>query len=197
MKPDSVLVSPDLEQPAPTARRSADGPLGAPRSESAALRTAYAPARPDQSVIGTTRAATSALEPRVSRFQATIPSDLSIVPGRGLRRSQRALLLLLAVWWLNVFDLGFTLHQARSEHFVEKNPLAARLLDAPPAALFVYKFSLLTVGTVILVILRRHAVAELACWFLLAAYFYVAVRWFVYYERLADFHADELVIAAT
>ena len=99
-----------------------------------------------------------------------------------LRRPQRVLLLLLGVWVLSAFDLGFTLHQARKHHFVEMNPLAARLLHGSPLTLVAYKFALLGAGTLILFCVRRHAVAELACWFLLAACFYVGVRWYVYYE---------------
>ena len=120
-------------------------------------------------------------------------SMLEIRPRAGLQRAHRVLLLLVVIWGLNAFDLGFTLHQAPSLHFVEMNPLAARLLDAPPAALFTYKFSLVGAGTVILVSLRRHTVSELACWFLLAAYFYVAARWFVYYERALTIPEDALL----
>lgn len=123
--------------------------------------------------------------------------ELDRRPRLWLQRAHRVLLLLVVVWGLNGFDLGFTLHQARSLHFVEMNPLAARLLDAPAAALFLYKFSLVAAGTVILVSLRRHAVAELACWFLLAAYFYVAARWFVYYERALAMSEDALLHVAS
>ncbi|MGD8453136.1 MAG: DUF5658 family protein [Phycisphaerae bacterium] len=112
-------------------------------------------------------------------------------PGR-LSRAQRVLLVLLAVWILNVFDLGFTLHQARTLHFIELNPLAAKLLNHPPLVLFAYKFSLLGLGTAILAWLRRHAIAELGCWLLLASYLYVAVRWHVYYEHVFLLPIEEL-----
>jgi hypothetical protein len=101
-------------------------------------------------------------------------------------------LVLLAIWVLNLFDLGYTLHQARAHHFTEMNPLAARLLHGPPLLLLLFKVSLVSVGTVILVWLRRHAIAELACWLLLATYFYVAVRWLTYYEQALALPVDEL-----
>lgn len=125
---------------------------------------------------------------------AGLPSAPAGTPATRLPRPVRVLLLLLGVWLLNIFDLGFTLHQAPMSHFIELNPLAARLLDAPPVALVLYKFSLLGTGTLILLALRRYAVAELACWFLLAVYFYVAVRWYAYYYHLLQRARDGLLI---
>lgn len=118
-----------------------------------------------------------------------------MAPPRLLHRPVRVLLLLLGVWVLSTFDLGFTLHQAKAHCFVELNPLAARLLHAPPYALVLYKFVLLAPGTLILICVRRHAVAELGCWLLLAAYFYVAVRWFTYYAGAMKLEADVFATA--
>ena len=42
---------------------------------------------------------------------------------------------------------------------------------------------LLGLSTIILTCLRRHAIAELACWLLLASSLYVGVRWYVYYQQ--------------
>ena len=97
-------------------------------------------------------------------------------------RTRRVLMLLAGVWALSAFDLGFTLHQAPAKYFTEMNPVAALLLDGPPVVVVVYKFGLLGVGSAILYWLRRHSIAELACWFLLTACFYVTVRWYVYYR---------------
>lgn len=90
-------------------------------------------------------------------------------------------LTLAAVWVLSLFDLGFTLLESNRGHFVEMNPIAAKLLDEPVAAIVAYKVGLVGVGTIILLALRRHFIAELGCWFLFAANIYVAVRWYVYY----------------
>jgi hypothetical protein len=106
--------------------------------------------------------------------------------GRGrFTRAHRVLLLLVAVWVLHTFDLKFTMAESTQSHFVELNPIAARLIGGPEVSLVVYKLGLLGFGTAILIYLRRHSVAELGCWFLLSASFYVGARWFVYYECLA------------
>lgn len=116
------------------------------------------------------------------------PADLTPVlatppPARRtwLVRPRRVLLALAGVWVLHVFDLGFTLLESIAPSFYELNPIAARLLDAPDYVLYAYKFTLLGVATAILLWLRRFTVAELASWFLLAASFYVGVRWYSYY----------------
>ncbi len=105
-----------------------------------------------------------------------------------LSRPRRVLLVLAAVWVINVFDLGYTLAESLYSGFIEMNPLAAKLVAGPPAVLVSYKTALLTVSSTILLIHRRHRVAELGCWFLLGVYLYVAVCWWLYYEhRLASF----------
>ncbi len=106
----------------------------------------------------------------------------SAVRTRWFNRCRRMLLLLAAVWIINAFDLGFTLVETVRGHFVEMNPIAARMLGGPVYAVVAYKAGLVGAGTVILLWLRRHSVAELTCWFLLAAHVYLAVRWYVYFE---------------
>lgn len=101
-----------------------------------------------------------------------------------LTRPRRILIALAAMWVLNIFDLGFTIAESVHGHFVEVNPIAARLLGGPVWLLASYKFSLITFGTVILLSLRKHRIAEWGAWFLFATYLYVGVRWFVYYEGL-------------
>ena len=102
---------------------------------------------------------------------------------RWLTRPRRVLLLLGAVWVINVCDLGFTLLEAFYSAFEELNPVAARLLGGPPAALVAYKMGLTGVSSAILLIYRRHRVSELGCWFLLATHFYVAICWMFYYQQ--------------
>ncbi len=103
---------------------------------------------------------------------------------RWLTRPRRILLLLGAVWVLNVFDLGYTLLEATRGTFVEMNPVAAPMLAAPTFVLVIYKAALVTASSAILLLLRRHRVAEVGCWFLLGVYLYVAARWILYYEDL-------------
>lgn len=109
-----------------------------------------------------------------------IPGFLATWPPRELR----VLIVLSVVWVLNLFDLSYTLLEADGKHFRELNPVAAYLLDHPHA-LVLYKFSLVTIGSVILLTHRRLRIVEVSSLFVLAAYVYVAVRWTVYF---ADLH---------
>lgn len=151
---------------------------------SPALPVAHRP--PASAVLGNLRpiAAVPALRP-VAALETTA----------WLNRPRRMLLALALIWILSFFDLGFTLAESVSGHFVEMNPVAAVLLDEPAYVLTAYKVSLLGLGTTILLSLRRHSVAELGCWFLLSTYFYVAVRWYTYYGCLSG-GADNLFVMA-
>jgi hypothetical protein len=111
--------------------------------------------------------------------------------GAWLTRPRRVLFLLAAVWVLSLFDLGFTLSERDRPSFEELNPLAAPLLSAPTHVIAAFKIALLAVGTVILVAVRRNALAEGACWFLLAAKLYVALRWYVYFDYLLRGYANQ------
>ncbi|MBU0638330.1 MAG: hypothetical protein KKB50_05650 [Planctomycetes bacterium] len=107
---------------------------------------------------------------------------------RWLTRSRRVLLALAAIWIINLLDLGYTLLESLHSGFIELNPVAARLIGESSAALVGYKMALLLISSTILLICRRHRVAELSCWLLLAVYLYVAICWWCYYEqRLASF----------
>ncbi len=111
---------------------------------------------------------------------------------RWLVRPRRVLLLLAAIWVLNVFDLGYTLLESTRQQFVEVNPLAAPLIHAPASALVAYKVTLVAIGSVLLLIFARHRTTEWACWFLLATYLYVGIRWSLYYAGLQRYSVDPL-----
>lgn len=113
--------------------------------------------------------------------------------GQWLNRSRRVLLTLTLVWVVGVFDLGYTLSEWGTQDFVELNPLAVKLLSGSAHLMATFKFGLLGLGTLILLALRRHAVAELACWFLFAVQTYIAVRWFAYFDCLARDHVNPLI----
>lgn len=104
--------------------------------------------------------------------------------GDWLNRPRRILLTLASVWVISVFDLGYTLADQGTSEFVELNPIAAVLLNGPTHVITAFKFGLLGLSTAILLALRRHTIAELACWFLLAAKLYVAIRWLLYFDCL-------------
>ena len=101
-----------------------------------------------------------------------------------LVRPRRVLLVLAAMWVLNLFDLGFTLIEAGRSHFHELNPVAARFLTQPSYVLAAYKAILVGLGSTILLALARHRIAEVTAWFLLGVYIAVAVRWSIYYKHL-------------
>ena len=102
---------------------------------------------------------------------------------RWLTRPRRILLLLAAVWVINVFDLGYTLLESLHAAFVELNPVAAKLLGISPVAVVAYKMGLTGISSSILLCYRRHRVSELGCWFLLTVHLYVAICWIVYYQH--------------
>jgi hypothetical protein len=116
--------------------------------------------------------------------------------GVWLNRSRRVLLTLAAVWVISIFDLGYTLSESGTEDFCEANPLAAKLLGGPEQFVVVYKFGLLGVGTLILLMLRRYAVAELACWFLFVFKLYVAVRWYGYFDCVLNGYVNPVLDAS-
>lgn len=95
------------------------------------------------------------------------------------------LLALACTWVVHVFDLGFTQLETHQERFRELNPIAAGLLH-DPHAMAVYKFSLLTIGSIIVLCLRRWPITEMGAWLMLASSVYVAVRWHCYYASLAS-----------
>jgi hypothetical protein len=112
---------------------------------------------------------------------------------RWLIRPRRVLLLLTAVWIVNIFDLGYTLLESIRRDFIEVNPLAAKLVGASPEALVVYKAALVVVSSAILLAHRRQRIAELACWFLFAIHLYVGICWARYYEDMLETLIDPAV----
>lgn len=103
---------------------------------------------------------------------------------QSLTRPYRVVVVLAAVWVLNGFDLAFTLHEV-PRGFTEANPVAALLLGGPPELVVAYKAKLVLWASLILIGLRQHRLTEWACWFLLAAYCLVALRWASYYEGVS------------
>ncbi|MBN2445391.1 MAG: hypothetical protein JXO22_01600 [Phycisphaerae bacterium] len=111
------------------------------------------------------------------------PSRDSFVPWRALwqTRGRRVVLLLAAVWVLNLLDLHFTLFESPRQHFVELNPVAASLLGISTFAAIVYKLVLVAGATAILLVLRRHRLAEWSSWLSLGLYTWVAACWSMYF----------------
>ena len=103
-----------------------------------------------------------------------------------MTRPRRVLWVLAAVWVLNGFDLGFTIVAHAYGHFTELNPIAAGMLSQPWYYVTAFKFISLSGGSIILLMLCRHKVAELGSWLLLTAYLFVAIRWYDYFHRMLD-----------
>jgi hypothetical protein len=104
----------------------------------------------------------------------------------GSARRRRVIWLLAAVWLLNIFDLEFTVRAHELGSFTELNPLAAGMLSMPWSYLAAFKFISVGVGTLILMCLSRHHIAELGSWLLVAAYVFVAARWYQYYAYMLE-----------
>ncbi|MBL8877905.1 MAG: hypothetical protein JNG88_02200 [Phycisphaerales bacterium] len=109
------------------------------------------------------------------------------------RREARILLSLCAIWLIGVCDLAFTISESEHQHFDELNPVAAMLVDSPPALLATYKLGLSVFGTSVLVILRRYPASETACRILTAAYVLLALRWMIYFQGLYSTR-DNLIV---
>ena len=124
--------------------------------------------------------------PPISHTDAEPPANRRSLRGYRLTRTRRVLWVLAAVWVLNMFDLGFTIVAHVYGHFTELNPIAASMLSGPWYHLATFKFVTLAAGTIILLMLARHKVAELGSWLLLATYVFVAARWYRYFDDMLD-----------
>ena len=92
------------------------------------------------------------------------------------------ILLVMAIWMLNGFDLAMTVlaHQQGLLH--EQNPVARGLLQGGTAPLMLFKLGLVLIGTYPLLRFRRVRIAELGALVVLVAYAMVSVRWSTCYE---------------
>jgi Domain of unknown function (DUF5658) len=82
---------------------------------------------------------------------------------------------------LNLADLGFTSLLVPTRSFVELNPLADSLLDSLPR-LIVVKSALIGGGTLLLLALWRHKIAQLASWGTAVTYVFAALWWVMYFH---------------
>ena len=99
------------------------------------------------------------------------------------RRPRRVVALLILLWVLNLFDLAYTIQAHQTGHFHELNPIARDLLDSP-WVLAGFKLLAVLLGSLILLHLRRHRLAELAAWFLCLAYVALVLRWLDFCKAL-------------
>ncbi len=100
-------------------------------------------------------------------------------------RARRLLLLLLGVWLVNLFDLGFTLVATEQRLMTELNPVARLVMNWGTGAVVIYKLLLLIVGSAVLWWQRHRLLTELVLW----GYAVVCVGLAVHWQNL--YHAAE------
>jgi len=98
---------------------------------------------------------------------------------RDARRTVVRCVVVLIV--LNLADLGFTSLLVPTRAFVELNPLADSLLDSLPTLILV-KSALIAGGTLLLLALWRHKIAQLASWGTAVTYVFAALWWAMYFH---------------
>ena len=91
-------------------------------------------------------------------------------------RSRRVLLLVIALWLLNIFDLICTMSVHDLGPFYEANPIARRMLQYPMLVV-AYKLFMVAFATTVLLIYRRRRFVELACWCICTVYFTLGLLW--------------------
>jgi hypothetical protein len=98
---------------------------------------------------------------------------------RDARRTVVRCIVVLVV--LNLADLGFTSLLVPTRSFVELNPFADTLLDSLPMLILV-KSALIGGGTLLLLALWRHKIAQLASWGTAVTYVFAAMWWVMYFH---------------
>lgn len=97
-------------------------------------------------------------------------------------RPLRMAIIIGALWLTNAFDVTMTLVAHGQGVLHETNPVGVWLLNVGPPALFLYKFTMVLIGTTLLWRVHRHPIAESTAWMILGIYVIVAMRWCDYYD---------------
>lgn len=97
-------------------------------------------------------------------------------------RSHRVICLLAGVWLISIFDLALTLISHQQGILHEQNPVARRLILAGGPSIFMFKISLIVIGSYPLLKYRTSRTAELAALIVLSAYVVLALHWDLYYQ---------------
>lgn len=103
-----------------------------------------------------------------------------------LARPRRILLLLIGVWIVQVFDLGFTLFAHRTGTLSELNPIGEWALQRGAPVVIAFKATLLLGGTVVLWRYRREYLSEALLWFVAGVCVALSVRWHQCIKIVAD-----------
>jgi len=105
-------------------------------------------------------------------------------------RESRIFWLLMGVWVVNFFDLGFTLLAYEQRMLVELNPLVNRLLGYGPVTIIVYKIALLGFGTAIIWWYRRLDISEQTAWIYAIICIGLALWWYIFYDNIGPIYAE-------
>ncbi|MFW6066460.1 MAG: DUF5658 family protein [Planctomycetota bacterium] len=98
-------------------------------------------------------------------------------------RPRRVVFALALVWVFSIFDVAFTFLAHQIGGFEEGNPLAREFIHALES-LVVYK--VLTVGpaSLLLLLLWRRKLTEIACWIGCGCYLLLSLLWVFYFAVL-------------
>ena len=102
------------------------------------------------------------------------------------RRARRVVILIVALWLINLADLSLTLWARDIGGFHELNPIARPLIGST-GALIVFKLSLVSTSSLIMLTYRRHLWTELGCWVLFSVYTGLSFVWMQYYSHASNF----------
>ncbi|MDX2147750.1 MAG: DUF5658 family protein [Planctomycetota bacterium] len=119
-------------------------------------------------------------------------------------RSERVVILLIAMAVFNLADLYMTLLFSTSVGMIESNPLARLVMEYNcPNLLTAWKLGSLTLTLVILYWARKTRVAEFAAWLALVVLVWLTIQWDLYSAEMhtltpglvtmAELHADKWV----
>jgi hypothetical protein len=98
-------------------------------------------------------------------------------------RPRRVVFALGLIWILNVFDVVFTLLAFRIGEFREGNPLAREFVYAGES-LIAYKVMTVGLASLLLILLWRRKLTEIACWAGFGGYLLLSVLWAAYFSLL-------------
>lgn len=92
-------------------------------------------------------------------------------------RPQRILLLLIGIWIMQYFDLSLTLFAQQHGMLGEQNPIARQALRLGVVGAIVYKYTLMTAGSIVLFWYRRLAICECLLWGVFLSFVALSIHW--------------------
>ena len=100
-------------------------------------------------------------------------------------RAHRVIVIVVAIWLLNAFDLALTLLSHEQGFLQEQNPVARHVLQFGAPSIILYKVLLVFIGSYPLLKFRAARITELGALVVALVYAVLAVRWSLCYEFYA------------